>query len=767
MNKKFAEFFCIAVVIVSIIVNLGLVLAQEGGDVDLKQECMKKAQEFQRLLAEKQAEGVDVSEALEIDRQSREAFGSGNPEECLRLIKEAMALLKETTGKIPTKGCTKFPFPSAVNLLVNPGFETGKTEPDIWAKFPFPSANVSYGWDNKISVEGTHSVFVEGKSEIAFGVWKQAVAVIPETVYVLSGYVKFNIPLLDPPSRDRQSHCNLQIVFKDNKDNEIKKVDFPYHAGIRGFAYDFPRELKVRAPTNAVSAEINLVLVGRGKVWFDEIFFGPVPVGDIRGTATINGRAVENAHIVIFGEPWGKKYETLTDKNGKYFLKDVPVASPRYILLADKSGYKTLPAGRVDVKEKDVTVVNFELKPGKNPKDDLRIKFGSMALCKRVSPKQISSDAVIPKEGTGYPPAVRPYLESDEFIESEHPSIKKLAKQILESVPQEKRTCTRDVAYAVFWWMIENIDHDFVYSEGGGRRVPQVPPAEERIIPVNEDFKDVTSGIWQSVTGEGWCWGYDIYDWVYKPSETLKQRGVICIEQSWLITALFRTLNIPARTSLGSNEIWIQSASGNGFWVHMSTTSGRGGYRTTGRRYEGFGGMGPPLFFPVANRPLLHEDCNWDTKRRGLWREIHPFVEEYEYSEKGLNQAINDLEKFKQAGMAPRSIFPPQRPRELPQVDESLFRALPPERLKEISYYVIHYSDITISLLGVEKQRKLDVRFPFISESEVSTYTGHEAYWTNHPECVVKTWVEEVTNPPVEGKEKWFHVEFDLRPLLK
>ena len=29
-----------------------------------------------------------------------------------------------------------------------------------------------------------------------------------------------------------------------------------------------------------------------------------------------------------------------------------------------------------------------------------------------------------------------------------------------------------------------------------------------------------------------------------------------------------------------------------------------------------------------------------------------------------------------------------------------------------------------------------------------------------------RTWVEEITNPPVEGVQRWYHIEFDLGELL-
>ncbi|NIP50527.1 MAG: hypothetical protein GWN61_20075 [candidate division Zixibacteria bacterium] len=41
------------------------------------------------------------------------------------------------------------------------------------------------------------------------------------------------------------------------------------------------------------------------------------------------------------------------------------------------------------------------------------------------------------------------------------------------------------------------------------------------------------------------------------------------------------------------------------------------------------------------------------------------------------------------------------------------------------------------------------------------------AYWTNHPDCVQRTWIEQVTNPPTAGTVRWYHIEFDLTELLQ
>src|SRR4030065_677404 len=54
-----------------------------GGENSEEKELEKKVQatvtELQELLRQKQSEGADVSKALELDRQSKEAFDQGRP----------------------------------------------------------------------------------------------------------------------------------------------------------------------------------------------------------------------------------------------------------------------------------------------------------------------------------------------------------------------------------------------------------------------------------------------------------------------------------------------------------------------------------------------------------------------------------------------------------------------------------------------------------------------------------------------------------------
>lgn len=86
-------------IIVSTIFGPYLLMAQdERTNIDIKNSIS----EFQRLVSQKQAAGMDVSRALEIDNQSKEAMRAGEPQECLRLLKSAIALLQNSNLKLVT-----------------------------------------------------------------------------------------------------------------------------------------------------------------------------------------------------------------------------------------------------------------------------------------------------------------------------------------------------------------------------------------------------------------------------------------------------------------------------------------------------------------------------------------------------------------------------------------------------------------------------------------------------------------------------------------
>ncbi|MFH1038605.1 MAG: carboxypeptidase regulatory-like domain-containing protein [PVC group bacterium] len=597
------------------------------------------------------------------------------------------------------------------NLLENPGFEEGLTAPDGWTTFPPAPAGVTYEWDSIVCYGGERSVFIESTGS-GFGIWQQVVPVTAGTVFELSGYLNVN----NIPST---GSCNLELVFRDGGGFPLEFADYYRHRGTIEWIHDFPCAIYSRAPENAVSVEVNLYLKGPGKAWFDDIYFGAAPTGDIAGIVTCNGEPVSGARVFI----WATDYEDYTDENGGYTIRDVPVSAPRYLLNVTRDGYRATARGDIDVSDGGTVTVDLEMERGSNyPHQELRVKFGSLRHHDDTSIPTVPPDAVI--NPAVYPDKVRPYLLSGEYINSDHPLIRAAAMEILESLAPGDRADTRAVSYAIYLWVIKNYECD-------------------AIGPVGE-FIDTTSGGWQTVSGEGWCWGHNFTDWLYKPSEMFVEHRGICIEHSRLVTSLLRSAGIPARPVKSyAAQFWAQPAGGEGHWVGLVTMGGRSSYRSTGNLSAGYESFSPSTVFnyPIDEGPIIHSD--WYTESKCMWREVHPWEESYAGTNDGYEQAVTDLEIFARTGEAPDSPPPRSGPR-----------------------HVLHYSDFTLNLTTIGEQRRLVARFPFPTENEHVDYLDRCAYWTDHPECVIRTWTEETANSTTGESAGWFNIEFDLTTLV-
>ncbi len=607
----------------------------------------------------------------------------------------------------------------ANNLLINSSFESGSSgQPIGWKTFTPGPPGAVYSWDGTKSVSGIYSVKIQNSTS-GIGMWQQTINVVAGMVYELTGFVSFEN--IVPPG-----NCRLQAVFRDSANKIIQFVDLPRHDGTRVFEFDYPARLKFRAPANAVKAEINCLLQGQGKAWFDDIFFGPAPAGSISGHVNDGcGNPIGGVNVYLHGKPWGADYNDITDVNGFYHISNVPVTFDRYIAIAEKNGLRTRAAGAIAVAEKQTTQVDFNLRAGSNPVDNLNVKFGSLELNLASDPCIVPTDALIPSDSNGYPPEVREYLESDEYIKSSDPQIILLAQQIFETVPEPNRQNTYEVAWAVYEWIVRRINHDEVFGD------------------VSSPYRDVTSGIYQTIQAGGWAWGCSFYDWAYKGMELVKSGCGICVEHSWLSCALLRALNIPARAIVGSAQFWVQKNNQYGYWVGLSTNGGSNVYREHGFLGSGFGFMPTPSFFSVTSEPLLHED--WNMADKGLWNERHPWGVTYTSDSAGLAEALADMNDFTETGIAgPGMSVSPAEDR-----------------------YQIHYSDITINLYNSGFQRIIDVRFPIVMDSAGHRDMNRFAYWTNHPECIKRAYIDTITNPPTEGIQRWFHIEFDIISLLR
>jgi len=629
------------------------------------------------------------------------------------------------------------------NLLQNPGAEDGEAG---WRRFFLDRGDARLDIADDGAQAGRRAFSIKS-GERAFAMWQQRVPVEPGRVYEFSAHVKV---------QDVRGRAVLHVVFRDDDGRMLQLVDLLPHRETIDWFFAYPVPMLVHAPDRARVAEVNLCLQGSGTAWFDEVYFGPPPEGPVRGTVTCGGKGVEGVRVYLYGSP----FEATTDAAGRYAIRGVPVRSPRYILMAEKQGYRTAVVGDLGVEEGRPRRVDIALEQGEDPPDPiLRIKFGCLRRIEPVRPRPVDPQAVI--DVSRFPDAVKVYLAPDAFIDSQNPAVQATAKRILASVPEDDRGRTLPVARAVFEWIIRHVEFDTTYDPGDSRRTPGQAGPAPRFSPSN--FTDTTSGKWQTISGAGWCWGHNFTDWLYKPSECLAAKRGICIEHSRLATAMLRACGIPARPVKPYGcQFWVQMPDGSGYWSSMSTNGGRAAYRERGDTHRGFPsvGMSQVHLTAIDAGPIIHSD--WYTDAKCLWREVHPWHSVYPGTDGGRRQAMEDLETFRETGEDPqrrrgRPAGPDERPRERLQ--------MPAPRREPV--YQVEYSDVTINLLTVGDQRRIEVRFPFPAEVEGSTYDAADrAFWTNCPEAVLRTWLSRESNPPAEGTQRWFHAEFDVGTVL-
>ena len=595
------------------------------------------------------------------------------------------------------------------NLLQNPGFEAGSQSPDAWTTWS-PSGSGLFIWSDVDPHDGSRCVEVTTTSPQP-AMWRQVVGVTGGELYTLSGWIETDAIAIGGESM-------LQAVFRDAAGSILEFVDLSGHAGtITPWMFDFPHLVRVRAPQTAVLVEVNLYLSGPGSARFDDIHFGPCESGTIGGSVCDNIGPLAGVEI----ELWGADLTVFSDHDGHFSIPDVPDAAPRWALITRKDGYRDTTLGGIDVREGELSEVSIVMRPGSNPQDtDLRIKAGRLYHKTDSSVQVVDPEALIDRDL--YPDQVLPFLESSEFIDSDATGVQAVAQEILRSVDPELRTNLLAVSHAAYVWIIRNIEYDVVYA--------------------TDNYTDPTSGAWQTISGEGWCWGHNFTDWLYKPSEALQEKRGICIEHGRLGAAILRALDIPARPKIGhSTMFWVQPPAGEGYWTGMSTSGGRAAYRDRGDEWAGYGILRPNTLFLAAldSGPVIHSD--WFTDCPGLWREVHPFSASYPDTPAGYAEALADLATFSVTGEAPPGHHLPPGPA-----------------------YVIAYSDVTIDLRNIRRQRDMTARFPCAMSSDVVTDLGEHAWWSDKPACIGSASIATETN----GHESihWLELEVDLRPLL-
>ena len=534
---------------------------------------------------------------------------------------------------------------------------------------------------------------------------------------------------LAPQGIPSNGSCFLRVDFLDEQGVSLQDSDLPGHYGTRGFAFDFPTILKLRAPDGAAFADIQLAVEGVGEAWFDDIMFGPAPLGSFSGTVTSDGVPLEGAKVDLLMEHWGKTYETLTDENGDYVLEDVPVALPRYILLASKEGFGTRTAGQLAIQQDESTVVDFLLEPGDDLSELLQVRFSSVDLYHNISNFTFPDTATIPDDEEEYPDYVRTHLRAGTLIDPDNELVVATADTIRATLTEAELSDTRAVNWAVYQWLTENMEFEEIFRAGP-------------LAIVDEPWLDQTAVVVQDAVNNSWSWGTSHTDTVLRPEEMLETRSGTCTDFCYLGVALLRQLGVPARVGQGSLESWYQTPEGEQGWIQMQPQNGRTTWREAGELGEGFERIRAP-YQSVDPDPVLAID--WNAETGGIWRAVHPWEEYYGVTDDELALIQDALDLLAQTGDA---------------VDNTVV----PETTDEI--YRQSYKDVTIALGDLQGQSDLIVRFPMTSSTELAEPLEMYAYWTNRQDCLVDMYIEPVWDDTGTEVLRWATLVFDLSSLF-
>ena len=125
-------------------------------------------------------------------------------------------------------------------------------------------------WDSQIHFKGTHSVGIEyyGTGSVW---WQQTVRVTPGGLYRLTDVVK---------TAELDGFAHTQVAFLDSMGGFFTYTSFLPGTKPRKGTTDWEQNaLEVRAPKEATAADIRCFVLGRGKIWFDNISFEELPWG--------------------------------------------------------------------------------------------------------------------------------------------------------------------------------------------------------------------------------------------------------------------------------------------------------------------------------------------------------------------------------------------------------------------------------------------------------------------------------------------------------
>jgi len=183
--------------------------------------------------------------------------------------------LTTTPTKTPTSTRTPTPLPTEDicmsikkddnNLLINGGFEIGRITPCFWNRDLFRSENANLVWDSAIKHSGNYSVKIVLTTANDCR-WIQQVNLQPDTMYILSGWVKTENVAHSPQLSDIGANLSLfgsgySSAFVSNGllgTNDWKYIELKFRTGS-------VTQLNIAARLGYFSG------ITSGTAWFDDL----------------------------------------------------------------------------------------------------------------------------------------------------------------------------------------------------------------------------------------------------------------------------------------------------------------------------------------------------------------------------------------------------------------------------------------------------------------------------------------------------------------
>ena len=151
--------------------------------------------------------------------------------------------------------------------LKNPDFEEeafpGANFPADWYTCDLVSeGGANFCWDSETSHSGNHCIGVEYSNPGAVW-WQHIVGVMPDNDYRVSGYIKTD---------ELDGFCQIQLSFLDEEGCSLHTLrELPGGKQFQGTT-DWEKDIFVcRSHPKATAVELRLMVVGKGKVWFDDM----------------------------------------------------------------------------------------------------------------------------------------------------------------------------------------------------------------------------------------------------------------------------------------------------------------------------------------------------------------------------------------------------------------------------------------------------------------------------------------------------------------